>query len=381
MKTILGLDRIEEKKALFEGKRIGLITNYSGVDSLWRLNVDIFAGLGFTIAKLFTPEHGMYGAVAGEKVEDGVYPKYQIPILSLYGEKRKPSCEDFEGLDLLVYDIQDVGLRYYTFLYTMIYCMETASRCGLPFVVLDRPNPLGGEQILGGRMQKELGCFVGDYELPVRYGLTCGELGRYYRKYAGLDLDYTVIALENYTRGTRYPDTGLLWNTPSPALPDYESVICYSGGCFMEATNISEGRGTPRPFQIYGAPWMNMDELYERLSGQRNRKDFALRKRSFVPAMGKYRGELCFGVEFAPLSVKADFIPEALSLIRTVKQLYPEQFELRGFERENHMRALTGSQKAEEYLDGELELDELMEEWSREAEEFAEESEECRIYR
>ena len=118
----------------------------------------------------------------------------------------------------------------------------------------------------------------------------------------------------------------------------------------MEATNISEGRGTPRPFQIYGAPWMNMDELYERLSGQRKRKDFALRKRSFVPAMGKYRGELCFGVEFAPLSVKADFIPEALSLIRTVKQLYPEQFELRGFEGENHMRALTGSQKAEEYL-------------------------------
>lgn len=149
----------------------------------------------------------------------------------------------------------------------------------------------------------------------------------------------------------------------------------------MEATNISEGRGTPGPFRIYGAPWMDMDELYEKLSSRINRKEFALRKRSFVPGMGKYQGELCFGVEFAPLSGTADFIPEALLLIRTVKELYPGQFTLRRSEGENHMRALTGSARVEEYLDGKLELEELMEEWDREAAEFAAMSQESRIYR
>lgn len=381
MKTVLGLDQIGDRKSLFEGKRIGLITNYSGVDSSWRMNIDIFAGYNLNITKLFTPEHGLYGTTAGEKVEDSVYPGYQIPIRSLYGEKRRPSGEDFAGLDMLVYDIQDVGLRYYTFIYTMIYCMETAAGCGLPFVVLDRPNPLGGTEILGGRMSRELGCFVGDYELPVRYGLTCGELGFYYLKYKKLDLDYTVVPMKNYTRKMCYPDTGLLWNIPSPSLPDYDSTLCYSGGCFMEAVNISEGRGTAKPFQMYGAPWVDMDDLYKELSVKLDGQKIAFRKRSFVPSIGKYEGETCFGIEFALLDKTFDFIPVALQLIKTLKDLYPDHFLLRIEGGENHFGALTGGRCAEEYLNGILSLEELMRIWNKEALEFSKESEDIRIYR
>lgn len=380
MKTVLGIDRIEEYQEIFQNKKIGLITNYSGVDSAWRSNIDVFVKHGFVISRLFTSEHGLYGAIAGAKVEDSVYPGYDIPIVSLYGEKRRPCREDVEDLELLVYDIQDVGLRYYTFIYTMTYCMEAAAECGIPFVVLDRPNPLGGRQILGGRIQKEFSCFVGDYELPIRYGLTCGELGAYFVRYRKLDLDYTVIPIKNYTREMYYPDTGLVWNIPSPALPTFESTICYSGGCFVEATNISEGRGTPKPFQMYGAPWVNMDALYDRLTEQITDGKIPFRKRSFVPNTGKYQGEICFGVEFEPRDKTFDFLPVSLILIRTVRELYPEQFRFRTTDIENRLAALAGSHMAQQYLEGKMELADVLATWNKEAASFAAECEDSRIY-
>ena len=265
MKTFVGLDRREEWTRLLRGKRIGLITNYSGVDACWRSNVELFLGEGLHLVKLFTPEHGLFGALAGEEVSDTEHEEYHIPVISLYGDRLHPDKEDFEGIDVLVYDIMDVGLRYYTYIYTMTYCMETAASCGLPFVVLDRPNPLGGRIVSGGVMNSRYASFIGDYGLPVRYGLTPGEMGYYYLRWKKIDLDYQVVPLGNYTRDTYFPDTGCLWNIPSPALADYAATVCYAGGCFVGATSLSEGRGSSRPFQMYGAPFVRMGEFCKEL--------------------------------------------------------------------------------------------------------------------
>lgn len=380
MKTILGLDKLKENASLFRGRRIGLITNYSGVDSGWKCNIDLFYENGHRITKLFTPEHGLYGATAGKELGDGFYEKYKIPVISLYGGKRKPSAEDLEDVDLLVFDIQDVGLRYYTYIYTLTYSMEAAAENGRPLVVLDRPNPLGGRQIYGERIKEEYASFIGDYRLPVRYGLTLGEVGYYFKNLKKLELNYSVVKLENYTRDTYFCDTGLLFNIPSPAIPTFDCTICYSGGCFVGASNISEGRGSSRPFQMYGAPYIDMDRLYDRLCTGLLEEDLAFRKRAFVPFERKYKDQTCFGIEFQPLKKTHDFIPVSLKLMKAVKDLHPDQFQLSCDQTCSHLASVTGSTMAEDYLEGKLDFDDLMEAWNREAGEFAAEAEEFRIY-
>lgn len=385
MKTLVGLDRREEWKRILRGKRIGLITNYSGVDADWRPNVELFLEEGLRLVKLFTPEHGLFGALAGEEVSDAEYPEYHIPVISLYGDKLHPGKEDFEGIDILVYDIMDVGLRYYTYIYTMTYCMDTAASLGLPFVVLDRPNPLGGRIVSGGVIRPRYASFIGDYELPVRYGLTPGEVGYYYARWRKLDLEYQVIRLGSYTRDTCFPDTGLLWNIPSPALADYDAVVCYAGGCFVGASTLSEGRGSSRPFQMYGAPFVHMGELYRELKKELEKvpeeEAVMLRQRAFVPLDRKYVGEVCYGVEFVPVKKDLDFIPIALTLMRTAARLYPEDFKLpedkRGGKKLDY---LTGSPRAAQYVEGEICLEELLGEWRAEAEEFREKTEDIRLY-
>lgn len=384
MRTILGIDQIKEYDHLFTGRRIGLITNYSGVDSKWRLNVDLFVRCGYQIKRLFTPEHGLFGNGAGEAVENAVYPGCRIPIISLFGaeDKQRPSADELEGIDLLVYDIQDVGLRYYTYIYTMTYCMEAASQKGIPFVVLDRPNPLGGTIISGGTILPEFASFIGDYGLPVRYGLTPGEVGNYFIDYRKLSLDYQVIELKNYSRSMMYPDTGQLWNVPSPALPDFPATICYSGGCFIGASNISEGRGTCSPFRLYGAPYINMDELYEAFLPWTKNEPVLIRKKAFIPSERKYQGELCFGLEIAPLDRNLDFIPLSVLLMKTIAQLYPNDFKLvDGAAGEKHLSYVTGSRDVQQVLYGEKNPEELFEKWQRESAAFAQQTEQFRIYR
>ncbi len=380
MKTILGLDQIEEYREWFDGKKIGLITNYSGVNSAWENNIDLFEKAGYNLTKLYTPEHGLYGAADGATIENGVYPRYHIPIISLYGEKKKPSEEDLEDVDILVYDIQDVGLRYYTFIYTMAYCMQAAAENKIPFIVLDRPNPLGGRIVSGACITPELACFVGAYELPVRYGLTCGELGAYFKEYDKINLDYRVIKMKNYTRDMTYPDTGFIWNVPSPALPGFKNTLCYCGGCFTEATNISEGRGTPKPFQMYGTPYTDMDALYDRLQKEIKEDDIAFRKRTFVPFVGKYKGEVCFGVEYEPLSDKIDFIPIALKTLRAFKDLNPDEFTYRIQEEENHMDALIGDHSGYNYLEGKITIEEVITNWKTQSAQFVEKTEKYYLY-
>lgn len=318
--VLQGLDVLErEGFKLLRGRRVGLITNYSFVTKDMRPGLETLAKAGVSIAKIFTPEHGLFNLPPGLAYEDSVHPKLGIPIISLYGPRRRPLPEDYEGIDVLVYDIQDVGLRYFTFVSTLGYCLETASETGTPFVVLDRVNPLGGK-LYGPRMPRELESFVGGFSLPTAYGLTPGELARYIVKLEKLDLDLEIVRLEGWNREP-FDDTDLLWNVPSPGLPTFEATLCFAGMCFIEATNLSEGRGTPKPFQYVGAPWLDADGLYEELKGRF--PTLMLRKREFMPLYGKHAGVVCFGIEFFPKK-SDDFFDIAISTMTFATQRHPE---------------------------------------------------------
>lgn len=385
MRTILGVERIAEYRKLFEGKRIGLITNFSGIlPDLTMDTADVLVRSGFCVEKIFTPEHGLYGAGAGESVENSLHPRYRIPVISLYGDHRRPTDGDLENLDLLVYDIQDVGLRYYTYLYTMCYALDKAGEKGIPFVILDRPNPLGGRLIRGPKIRRDYHSFVGDYELPMRYGLTIGETAFYYLKYTGKRAALTVIPMENYAQDTTFLKTGLLWNVPSPALPAYESVLCYCGGCLFETINVSEGRGSAKPFQMYGAPFIDMDRLYEDVKGQWKDDSIVFRRRAFVPNCSKHQGEVCYGLEFFPLKEDCDFLLMALIMMKAIFDRYPEQAAfcaLPDGERANRLAVLYGNELALAYIRGNVSLKELREGWMAEDEAFAAYAQDIRIYR
>lgn len=384
MRTVIGLERIAEYHELFAGKKIGLITNFTGIlPDLSKDTMDVFWDGGYQIERIFTPEHGLYGAGAGEKVEDCVHPRYGIPVISLYGEHKKPTDNDVEGLELLVYDIQDVGLRYYTYIYTMCYALDTALMRGIPFVILDRPNPLGGNLITGSRMEACCHSFVGDYELPMRYGLTVGEMAQYYLKYTGKKAEVKVIPLQNYARNMMFPQTGLLWNVPSPSLPTYEGTLCYVGGGLFEATNISEGRGSSRPFQMYGAPFIDMDLLYRDVKEEWSENSVVFRKRSFVPGFSKHQGQICFGLEFFPVEEACDFLPLALILMKAIVRRYPEQTVFHHLKEDgphDRLKVLSGNDLAEQFVHEEITMRQLKEAWHADAEKFREYCRDILIY-
>ncbi|MGH7149096.1 MAG: DUF1343 domain-containing protein, partial [Planctomycetota bacterium] len=223
---------------------------------------------GATLAAIFSPEHGLRGGETGE-VAHGRDEATGLPVWSLYGEVRKPSPEMLAGLDLLVFDLQDVGARFYTYLSTMTLAMEAAAEAGIGFVVLDRPNPIGGEIVEGPLLEPDFQSFVGIRPIALRHGMTLGELARLIaaRHLGGRPLDLSVLPCEGWARGMRFPETRLPWVPPSPNLPDPEAALLYPGICLLEATNLSEGRGTDAPFRLVGAPWVEGERLAEALAG------------------------------------------------------------------------------------------------------------------
>lgn len=394
----LGIDRLEEYAPRLKGRRIGLITNYSGISSFMEDDLDVFFRLGLKVRKVFTPEHGLYGAMDGQAVESSVHPKYGIPVISLYGSHIRPTEEDLSGLDTLVYDIQDVGLRYYTYIYTLAECLQQAAQEGLDFYVLDRPDPLG-HTVEGNRMESCFAGFTGNHRLCLRYGMTPGELGRYYIHYFDLDVSYQVIPMTGLDPSWTFPETGLVWNLPSPSIHTFSTLECYLGGCFFEACNISEGRGTAEPFQMYGAPFVDMDRLYARLMenfhrqipaerssvllGQTSKEEkaqLAVRKRAFTPFWSKHTGKTCFGVEFIPLSSHLDFLPYAMVTMKTFRELYPEDFTFLSYADVSRLSSLTGGEEVMQYMEGKLSLQQVLAGWQTQERSFSEEIKEYRIY-
>ena len=287
--------------ASLRGLRVGLVCNPTAVTRGLAHAADLLAAApGVTLGALFGPEHGVRGdaqymaAVGGEPRD----PRTGVPVHSLYGEtpaSLQPTPAALAGLDALVFDIQDVGTRYYTYQATMMLCMEAAARAGIAFFVLDRPNPIGGA-VEGPRLRPGFESFCGLHDLAVRHGLTVGELAGLFRAERGLSLALTVIPCEGWRRSVRFRETGLPWVFPSPNMPTPETALVYPGMCLLEGTNLSEGRGTTRPFELFGAPWIDPFRLAAELARERL-AGVGFRPVSFVPTWDKHAGTRCHGVE------------------------------------------------------------------------------------
>ncbi len=268
---LAGIDVLQQTDfAGLEGKRVGVITNQTGVDRHGRSLVDLlFAAKKLTLVAIFSPEHGFRGDQdAGAHVDHARDAQTGLPVFSLYGKTRRPTAEMLRGIDTLVFDIQDVGARFYTYLSTMGICMEEAAAHGIEFVVLDRPNPLGGD-VLEGPVLEKTGSFVGYFPVPIRHGLTAGEMARLHAEAKGLKLRLTVIPVRGWRRSMLFDQTGRSWVRPSPNLRSLDAALLYPGLCLFEATNLSVGRGTDAPFRWFGAPWLDAKALVRTLEAAR----------------------------------------------------------------------------------------------------------------
>ena len=293
-----GIDTLETTGfAPLAGLRVGLITNQTGLDANGRRTADVLASApGMHLVRLFSPEHGLSGTL-DEKVGSSTDAATGLQVFSLYGDVRRPSADALAGLDALVFDIQDAGSRYYTYITTLAYAMEAAAKSGLKVFVLDRPNPLNAETVQGPVMEAGLRSFAGYFPLPTRHGMTVGEIAQLYNREAGIGADLRVIAMEGYRRQQWFDQTGHPWVNPSPNLRSLTEAILYAGVGMLEGTNVSVGRGTATPFEVLGAPWMDGPGLAGYLTARRI-PGLRVRAASFTPVSGPYRGELCQGVRF-----------------------------------------------------------------------------------
>ena len=301
-----GLDvLLEDYPDYLKGKTIGLVTNHTGISKKGEKNYKLFENNpDLTLKRIFAPEHGFYGeASAGAKVEYDNQKDSGPEIVSLYGKNRKPTAEMLDGIDLVIYDIQDVGARFYTYISTLGIVMEAAGENGVNVMVLDRPNPLGGEIIEGAILDTAFKSFVGYYPIPTRYALTVGELSQMAVKEGWLSSvppELIVVTMDGWKRSMFFDDTGLPWVPPSPNIPDLETAIIYPGMCLYEATNVSEGRGTNNPFKQIGAPWMNFDIAKEMKNCELEGAEFkyAKFKPKNLPGRAenpKFEGNFCVG--------------------------------------------------------------------------------------
>jgi uncharacterized protein YbbC (DUF1343 family)/CubicO group peptidase (beta-lactamase class C family) len=314
--------------APLKGKTVGVITNHSGIDRNRRSTIRLLRQApGVTVRAIFSPEHGLDGTL-DEKVASGADPKSGLPVYSLYGKNLKPTRDQLRGLDALVYDIQDVGIRYYTYITTMAYAMEAAAAHGLEFVVLDRPNPITAALVQGPVLDRNLKSFIGYYPLPVRYGMTPGELAQLFNREAGIGVRLQVVPMKGYQREYWFDEIGLPWVNPSPNLRNLTQSILYSGVGMVESANVSVGRGTATPFEIIGAPWIDGRRLADYLK-KRQIPGVAVEPATFVPQASRFRGQRCQGVRFR-LENRRQFDGPALGLelAAALHRLFPGKFWL-----------------------------------------------------
>lgn len=281
------------------------------------------------LTALFSPQHGLWGEQQANMIETGHSRETRlgVPIYSLYSSDRKPTAEMLNGLDCLVIDLQDVGTRVYTFIWTVAYCLQACAETGLPVLVLDRPNPLGGTKVEGPRLDPRFRSFVGLASVPMRHCLTIGEMARYLNRTMAFHADLEVIALTGWKRSMPFAATGLSWIAPSPNLPRLEGVCTYPGQVLLEGTNLSEGRGTTTPFELIGAPFINPDQLCD-AAMSRGLPGVTFRPIRFLPTFDKWAGQSCGGVYLHVTSFD-DFQPlkTTVALLAAVRQLYPQQLK------------------------------------------------------
>ncbi|TLS38466.1 exo-beta-N-acetylmuramidase NamZ family protein [Pseudalkalibacillus caeni] len=322
---------LNDQKELIEGKRVGLITNPTGVDQDLNSIVDLlYNDPDVELTALYGPEHGVRGsAQAGGYVESYIDEETGLPVYSLYGSTKKPTPEMLENVDVLLFDIQDVGTRFYTYIYTMAYAMEAAAENDIPFIVLDRPNPISGVDVEGPVLDPDYSSFVGMYPIPLRHGMTVGELAKLFNNEFNIGADLTVVEMKHWKRDMFYEDTGLEFVPPSPNMPTEDTALVYPGAALIEGTNVSEGRGTTRPFEFIGAPFINSTDLAAELNSL-DLPGVKFRAASFTPTFSKHAGKLTHGIQIH-VTDKEDYnaVETGLYIVKTIHDMYPEDFEFR----------------------------------------------------
>ena len=329
--VVIGLENcIASPPQVIRGARFGLLSNQASVDRRFRYSHDLlnraFPG---RLAAIFSPQHGLFSEDQDNMIETphGRHPRLGIPVYSLYAESRKPSPQSLEGLDCLVVDLQDVGTRVYTYIWTLAYCLEACRERDIPVLVLDRPNPIGGRRVEGPRLDEAYTSFVGRAGIPMAHGLTIGEMARYLNQSMGIGATVEVAAMTGWRRQMLFPDTRRQWVPPSPNLPRFEGVVLYPGMVLIEGTNLSEGRGTTTPFEIVGAPYVDPFDLADAL-GEWELPGVVSRPLTFRPTFQKWQDEPCGGVYFHVIS-EPEFRPyrTAVVLLACIRRLYPEAFQ------------------------------------------------------
>lgn len=381
-----GADRLEQSaSAYLAGKRIGVLTNPTGITRHFRSTVDVCAGQSAgKLTALFACEHGIRGErQAGLLFEDETEPVLGIPVFSLYGKHRAPTPEMLETVDAIVFDFQDLGVRFYTYLTTLIYTMQACAKAGKELIVLDRPNPLGGRNVEGGILRDGYQSMVGGWPVPFRTGLTIGEFARLIQDQSEPKCNLQVVPLEGWRRDMEYPETGMPWVMPSPNMPTMDTVRVYAGTCLFEGTNLSEGRGTTRPFEMIGAPWLDGRRVADSMN-RRGLPGVTFHPVYFTPMFSKHKGELCGGVQVYvndPAEYRA--VRTGLYLLEQIQEMHGEHFSwLPPFKEgsKGFIDLLTGSDKVRLTLHEPGAAERIADEWDREAAEWAKTREAYLLY-
>ncbi len=370
---------LEDSLHLVAGRNVGLITNQTGVDTSGRSSIDrIYEHPSVQLVALFAPEHGIRGTAApGETITDDVDVETGVPIHSLYGAVRSPTPEMLEGIDVLLVDYQDIGARYWTYVSTMTLAMEAAAEQGIPVVILDRPNPIGGA-VQGNILDPAFATFVGRYPVAMRHGMTLGELARYYQNEVGIGGDLHVVPVEGWRRDIPFAETGLPWIQPSPNMPDVESATHYPGTCLFEGTVLSVARGTAAPFQQIGAPWLDGEALAETMN------DYGLPGVRFepvrfvpnAPSDGKFDGVEVEGVRLVATSPEYDPTHAALALLVETRRMSGPRWGWL----QTHFDRLAGTDLLRQAIDAGVGADEIRNGWQEELDTFKRVREQYLIY-
>ena len=380
-KVKLGIERLlETSPKWLKEKRIGLLVNQASVDIHLRHTADLILQLyPNTIKALFGPQHGIRGEKQDNMIEsdDFIHPRFNLPVFSLYGTTRIPTPEMLAHIDILIIDLQDVGTRVYTFISTMAYCLEVAKQYDKKIMVLYRPNPITGDKVEGNLLKDEFRSFVGLYPLPMRHGLTMGELASLFNQHYKIGCELEVITMEGWNRSMLFNETDLPWIPPSPNMPTPQTAMVYPGQVILEGTNLSEGRGTTSPFELFGAPFIDPPQLKKKVES-RKLPGIHLREVFFQPTFNKWQNKLCGGLQIH-ITDTHNYKPylTTLAIIQDIIALYPDHFAWRSppyeYEKEKlPVDIITGDKSLREGIEQQREIHSLEKSWQKELQSFKE---------
>lgn len=377
----LGLEKVlKEQKVQLKNLRIGLICNQASVNHQFRHAADLFfEHTDINLVALFGPQHGIRGDVQDNMVETlhETDKKTGLPIYSLYSETRQPSEAMLENLDALVFDLQDVGCRVYTFIYTLANSMKSCAEFGKKMFVLDRPNPVNGITVEGNLLEIGHESFVGQFPIPIRHGLTIGEIAKLFNREFNINCDLEVISMDGWSREDFYDETDSPWVMPSPNMPTVDTAIVFPGTVYLEGTQISEGRGTTRPFEIVGAPFVDAQELTDALKSL-ELSGVIFRSTKFIPTFQKHAGKVCEGV-FLHVTDRETYesVITGLAVVKTIFELYPNEFKWKEppyeyvFDR-NPFDVISGTFQTRQFIEKRIDINGIKTSWQGDVEKFTE---------